>query len=367
MTIDLSLSINTISRYRSVLAMKAALLQRYDELLSQSEWLAYEDVPEPAIAGENDVIVRIGGAGVCRTDLDIIKGLWRKYFNFRLPHILGHENAGWVEEVGNRVKSIEVGDPVIIHPRAFNGLCETCKQMRPPQTGDNLFPGMSSNGGFAEFMKVNESSLIRLPANLAPMDAAPLADAGLTAYNAAKRASRHLLPGDYVVVIGTGGLGHISVQMLQALSPAEIIATDISDLALNLAREAGAHYTVKAGENDLEEVLTLTGGYGAKAVIDFVADENTVKKGLAMTRRAGFYYIVGSSGKLEISTIDMIMSEKTIEGVFVGTYTELFELIALADRGLVRVTTREYPLSNANDALRDLHDGKIAGRAVLIP
>ncbi|MBU0990579.1 MAG: alcohol dehydrogenase catalytic domain-containing protein, partial [Proteobacteria bacterium] len=127
--------------------MKAALLQRYDELLSESEWLVYEDVPEPAIEGENDVIVRIGGGGVCRTDLDIIKGLWRKYFNLNLPHILGHENAGWVEEVGNKVKSIEVGDPVIIHPRAFNGLCKACKRMRTPQAGDTLFPGMSSNGG----------------------------------------------------------------------------------------------------------------------------------------------------------------------------------------------------------------------------
>ncbi|MBU0733174.1 MAG: NAD(P)-dependent alcohol dehydrogenase [Proteobacteria bacterium] len=347
--------------------MKAALLQRYDELLSESEWLVYEDVPEPAIEGENDVIVRIGGAGVCRTDLDIIKGLWRKYFNLNLPHILGHENAGWVEEVGNKVKSIEVGDPVIIHPRAFNGLCKACKRMRTPQAGDTLFPGMSSNGGFAEFMKAHERSLVRLPVSLAPMDAAPLADAGLTAYNAAKRASRHLLPGEYIVIIGAGGLGHISIQVLQALTAAEVIVTDISDMALNLAKEAGAHYTIRAGENDIEEVLTLTGGHGAKAVIDFVADEDTVKKGLAMTQRAGFYYIVGSGGKLEISAIDMIMSEKTIEGVFVGTYEELFELIALADRGLIKVTTQEYPLSNANDALRDLHNGKIAGRAVLIP
>ena len=124
------------------------------------------------------------------------------------------------------MKSIEVGDPVIIHPRAFNGLCKACKRMMTPHAGDTLFPGMSSNGGFAEFMKVNESSLIRLPANLAPMDAAPLADAGLTAYNAAKRASRHLSPGDYVVVIGIVGLGHISVQVLQALSAAEIVAPE---------------------------------------------------------------------------------------------------------------------------------------------
>lgn len=349
------------------LGMKAAVLHRYDELLSESEWLVYEDVPEPSIEAENDVIVRIGGAGICRTDLHMIEGLWRKYFNLRLPHILGHENAGWVEEVGTKVKSIEVGDTVIIHPRGVNGRCEACKRMRGPQAKSNLFPGIGSNGGYAEFMMANEESLIRLPSSLTPMDVAPLADAGLTAYNVARRASRHLSPGDYIVIIGAGGLGHMSIQALQTLTAAEIIVTDISDTALNLVKEVGAHYTVRAGDNDVEEVLTLTGGHGAKAVIDFVADGDTVEKGLAMTQRAGFYYVVGCGGKLEIPTIDMIMSEKTIAGILAGTYAELSELIVLADRGLVTVSTQEYPLSSANGALRDLHEGKIIGRAVLIP
>ncbi|HDZ89316.1 MAG: NAD(P)-dependent alcohol dehydrogenase [Deltaproteobacteria bacterium] len=346
--------------------MKAALLHSFDEFLTGVEWLTHEDVPEPVIEGENEVIVRIGGAGVCRTDLDIIRGLWRKYFNIRLPHILGHENAGWVEEVGGRVKNIAVGDPVIIHPRTFNSRCDTCGE-RMPKTTNLLFPGMSSNGGFAEFMKVDERSLIRLPASLAPMDAAPLADAGLTAYNAAKRASRHLVPGDFVVVIGAGGLGHVGIQALQVLSTSEIIAIDISGTALNLAREMGAHYTVRADEYHVERVLALTGGKGARAVIDFVGDEDTVKQGFTMTRRSGFYYVAGSGGTLEISTTDMIMSEKTVEGILSGSYSELFELIVLADRGLIKVTTQEYPLRNVNDALRDLRDGKIEGRAVLIP
>jgi len=352
---------------RATLGMKAAVLHSYDEWFSRSEWLLYEEVPEPTIKKEKEVIVRIGGSGVCRTDLHIIGGLWRKYFHLRLPHILGHENAGWVEEVGSGVNSIKVGDPVIIHPRALNAFCEACKPMRGKQTENNLFPGISSDGGYAEFMRVNESSLIRLPTSLAPMDAAPLADAGLTAYNVAKRASRHLLPGDHIVVIGSGGLGHISIQALRALCAAEITVTDLSDMALSLAKEVGAHHIVKAGENDVEKILALTGGYGAKAVIDFVADGDTVVKGLAMTRRAGFYYIVGQGGKLEIPTIDMTMSEKRIEGVLAGTYADLFELINLADRGLVKVTTQEYPLSKANDALRDLRNGKIVGRAVLIP
>ena len=118
--------------------MKAAVLHKYDELLSSSEWLVYEDVPEPTIEKKNDVIVRIGGAGVCRTDLRIIEGLWRKYFNVSLPCILGHENAGWVEEVGSEVRSVEVGDPVIIHPGQINSRCETCKRGRDTHMVDSL-------------------------------------------------------------------------------------------------------------------------------------------------------------------------------------------------------------------------------------
>ena len=343
------------------------MLHKYDELLSSSEWLVYEDVPEPTIEKKNDVIVRIGGAGVCRTDLRIIEGLWRKYFNVSLPCILGHENAGWVEEVGSEVRSVEVGDPVIIHPGQINSRCETCKRGRDTHMVDSLLPGISANGGYAEFMRANERAIIRLPPSIAPMDFAPLADAGLTAYNVAKKASRHLLPGQYVVIIGAGGLGHIGIQAFQTLSAAEIIVTDMSDMALNLAKELGVHHIIKAGDNAVAEVLALTGGHGAEAVVDFVADGDTVEKGLAMTRRTGFYYIVGYGGKLEISTMYMVMSEKKIVGNLVGSYAELVELIVLADRGLVTLTTQEYPLSSANDALHDLHDGKTIGRSVLIP
>ena len=347
--------------------MKAAVLHKYDELLSSSEWLVYEDVPEPTIEKKNDVIVRIGGAGVCRTDLRIIEGLWRKYFNVNLPCILGHENAGWVEEVGSEVKSVEVGDPVIIHPGKTNSRCEACKRGRDTHMVDSLLPGINANGGYAEFMRSNERALIRLPSSIAPMDFAPLADAGLTAYNVAKKASRYLLPGQYVVIIGAGGLGHIGIQAFQALSAAEIIVTDMSDMALNLAKELGAHHTIKAGDNAVAEVLALTGGHGAEAVVDFVADGDTVEKGLAMTRRTGSYYIVGYGGKLEIPTMYMVMSEKKIVGNLTGSYAELVELIVLADRGQVTLTTQEYPLSSANDALHDLHYGKTIGRSVLIP
>jgi NAD+-dependent secondary alcohol dehydrogenase Adh1 len=232
---------------------------------------------------------------------------------------------------------------------------------------DNVFPGINSNGGYAEYLLTGERTLIKLPKTLAPKDVAPYTDAGLTAYRAAKKASRHLLPGEFAVIIGAGGLGHIGIQVLGALCAAEIIVVDRSDKSLALAKECGAHHVVKADGGEVEGVFALTDGKGAEAVIDFVGEGDAVARGLVMTRNNGFYYIVGYGGKIDIPTIDMITSEKTIVGNLVGTYAELVELMALADRGLVELHTREYKLSAANDALHDLHNGKVNGRAVLIP
>jgi len=347
--------------------MKAAVLHEYDLDLSKPEWLVYEDVPDPKITKPNDVIVRLGGAGVCRTDLHIIEGIWRDKVDVALPHIMGHENAGWVEEVGNGVESVKVGDPVIVHPLVTSGHCLACRRGNDMHATDSLFPGINVNGGYAEYLLTNERALIKLPKSLAPKDVAPYTDAGLTAYRAAKKAAQHLQPGEYAVVIGAGGLGHIGIQVLAALCAAEIIVVDLSDAALELATKGGAHHAVKADEGWVDQVLALTGGHGAEAVIDFVGEGDAIEKGLAVTRNDGYYYIVGYGGKIEVPAIDMVVSEKTIVGNLVGTYPELVELMNLADRGLVNLDTHEYRLSNANDALRDLHHGKFTGRAVLIP
>ena len=347
--------------------MKVAVLHQYDEALSRDEFVRYEDVPDPRIEKPGDVVVRIGGAGVCRTDLHVIEGIWRDKVDVKLPYIMGHENAGWVEEVGKGVESVRVGDPVICHPLVTSGHCLACRRGEDMHATESKFPGINTNGGYAQYLLSGERALIKLPKSLAPKDVAPYTDAGLTAYRAAKKASRHLLPGEYAVTIGVGGLGHIGIQVLRALCAAEIIAVDRSETALQLAKECGAHHLVRADGNELQRVLDLTDGKGAEAVIDFVAEGDAVKTGIAMTRNAGFYYIVGYGGKIELPTMDMIVSEKTIVGNLVGTYPELVELMALADRGLVHLATREYRLQDANQALHDLHHGKVKGRAVLIP
>ena len=347
--------------------MKAAVLERYDEALTADQFVQYKDVPDPRIAAPTDVIVRIGGAGVCRTDLHIVEGIWRSKVEVALPYIMGHENAGWVEEIGSGVEGVKVGDAVICHPLVTSGHCLACRRGDDMHATDSKFPGINANGGYAEYLLTGERALIKLPQSLAPKDVAPYTDAGLTAYRAAKKASRHLLPGQYCVVIGAGGLGHIGIQVLSALCAAEIIAIDRSDMAMQLAEECGAHHKVKSDGNEVEAIAALTGGSGAEAVIDFVGEGDAVARGLAMTRNGGTYYIVGYGGKIELPTIDMITSEKTIVGNLVGTYPELVELMALADRGRVNLATREYRLVQANEALKDLHHGKVRGRAVLVP
>ena len=350
--------------------MKAQVLHSYDPALVAQTWVTMADVEDPKIRKSSDVIVRVGGAGVCRTDLHIIEGIWRPHTDPTgtglLPLIMGHENAGWIEEIGPEVEGFKKGDPVIIHPKVTGGTCIACRRGHDMH-GDGNFPGLDSNGGYAEALLTSSRNLVALPQTLAPTDVAPYAAAGLTAYRAAKKAAQTLLPDQTVVVIGAGGLGHIGVQVLRAMCAARIIVVDLSDVSLALAGEGGADHLVKADGGEVDAVLSLTGGKGAEAVIDFVGEKGTTKKGLAMTRAMGSYYVVGYGEDIQVPTVDLVITERNIIGNLVGTWAELNELMALADRGLVNLHTKHYKLSEANQALKDLHHGKIKGRAVLIP
>lgn len=350
--------------------MKAQVLHKYDDDLTAPSWVEYQDVPDPVLSKASDVIVRIGGAGVCRTDLHVIEGVWRPFMDPTgdrlLPYILGHENAGWIEEVGSEVEGLKKGDPVIVHPKISNGTCLACRRGQDMH-GDGSFPGLDCDGGYAEALVTSERNIVLLPKTLEPKDVAAYSDAGLTAYRAAKKATRHLLPGEYCVVIGAGGLGHIGIQVLRAMCAAEIIVVDTSDASLELAGKCGADHLIKADSAEVEAVLAVTNGNGAEAVLDFVGEKGTTRKGLAMTRTAGSYYVIGYGEDIQVPTVDLVITEKNIIGNLVGTWAELTELMELAHRGLVELTTTEYPLSNANIALRDLHEGKIHGRAILIP
>ena len=326
-----------------------------------------DEVPEPAIGGPLDVIVKIGGAGVCRTDLHIIEGQWDAAMGTPLPYILGHENAGWVHEVGSAVTNVAVGDTVILHPTPTCGLCRACRAGDDMHcTGGSSFPGLSRDGGMAEYLLTSARACVKLDPATQPQDVAALADAGITAYHAVRKALPLLYPGTTAVVIGAGGLGHIGIQCLAALTATKIIVVDRNPDALKLAEQLGAQHTVVADGGQVDAVKELTDG-GAEVVLDFVAEQGAENDGFAMTRPAGSYYVIGYGGELHIPTLDIISTERNIIGNIVGTYNELAELMVLAQTGRVTLHTRTYPLDAAADALADLDAGRVRGRAILVP
>ncbi len=341
--------------------MRAVRLHGYNQQV------VIDEVPEPVIEGPLDVIVRIGGAGVCRTDLHIIDGQWEAAMKPPLPYTLGHENAGWVHRVGPAVSNVQPGDTVILHPTPTCGLCRACRAGQDMHCEQSSFPGLSRDGGMAEYLLTSARACVKLDSSTRPQDVAALADAGITAYHAVRKALPLLYPGTTCVVIGAGGLGHIGVQCLAALTAATIIVVDRNQDALALARQLGAAHTVLADGNQAATVAGLTGGRGADVVLDFVAEQGAEADGWAMTARAGSYFVIGYGGTVTVPTLDIISTERNIVGNIVGTYNELAELMALAQAGRVTLHTRTYPLEAAADALADLDAGRVRGRAILVP
>jgi NAD+-dependent secondary alcohol dehydrogenase Adh1 len=341
--------------------MKAVRLHQYQEHPK------VEEVAEPKITGPHDVIVRIGGAGLCRTDLHIIEGQMAELSGVSLPYTIGHENAGWVQEVGSAVSNVAVGDTVIVHPLITCGFCRACRAGNDMHCTNSTFPGFNIDGGMANFLKTTARAVVKLDPSLAPKDIAALADAGLTAYHAVKKASVNLYPGTKTVVIGAGGLGHIGVQCLKALTPTEIIVVDRSPEALELTRSWGADHTVLVDGSQVAKVKEITNGQGAEAVIDFVGEGGAIEDGVAMLRRAGSYYVIGYGGKLNVPMVNIILTEINFVGNLVGMYNDLAELMTLTAQGKVMLHTAMYPLDAANDAIHDLDSGKLRGRGILVP
>jgi len=327
-----------------------------------------EDVPEPTLSGPLDVIVKIGGAGVCRTDLHIIEGQWAEAMGPHLPYTIGHENAGWVHSVGEGVTNVAPGDTVILHPQPSCGLCLACRAGRDMQCEDAFFPGLSDNdGGMAEFLRTTARACVKLNPDTNPADVAALADAGITAYHAVRKAVPSLYPGTAAVVQGAGGLGHIGIQTLAALTATKIIVVDRSPEALELAKQIGADETVLADGSHIDAVKDLTGGNGANVVFDFVAEGGAELDAWQMTAPAGSQYIIGYGGEFRAPTLDFVGGEKNVIGNIVGTYNDLAELMVLAQAGKVTLHTRQYPLDAAVEALDDLDHGRVRGRAILVP
>lgn len=341
--------------------MRAVQVVGYHKNLEMTE------VPIPEVQGPLDVIVKIGGAGVCRTDLHILEGQWAEKSGVTLPYTIGHENAGWVHAVGSGVTNVREGDKVILHPLVTCGLCRACRSGDDVHCETSDFPGIDTNGGYADYLRTNARTVVKIDDSLEPSAVAALADAGLTAYHAAAKAARRLTPRDKCVVIGAGGLGHIGIQVLEALSPAELIVIDRNADAVKLALTLGADHAVVADGSQVDQVMELTGGFGAEVVLDFVGENGSTAEGLAMTRRAGDYHVIGYGENVDVPTIDLVSAEKNIVGNLVGSYNDLCDLMSLAARGAVNLHTQTYALDDFQSAIDDLDNGRVRGRAILVP
>ncbi|HLI46529.1 MAG TPA: NAD(P)-dependent alcohol dehydrogenase [Geobacterales bacterium] len=284
-----------------------------------------------------------------------------------LPFVLGHENVGYIEEKGDAVDWLDEGDPVILHPLITCRHCRSCRLGDDMHCTNSKFPGLDgTNGGFAEYMLSSAYSAIKLPKGIDPVPLAPLADAGVTAYHAAKKLVPKLYPGTFVGVIGIGGLGHIAIQVLKSITPAKIVAIDITEERLRFAKDMGADYAflVNDAEKEIEKITDRT---GLDAILDFVGEHNTPSLALKILKRGGVYSIIGYGGEFRNLTVDFIVREISVIGNLVGTYTELAELVELYNQGKVKLKIQRFQLESINELLEDLKKGKIIGRAVIEP
>ncbi|MBK8133057.1 MAG: NAD(P)-dependent alcohol dehydrogenase [Gammaproteobacteria bacterium] len=322
------------------------------------------DLPDPDV-GPTDVLVRIAGAGVCHSDLHVIDG---EVGVRQKPITLGHENAGIVERVGSLVTEVKPGDGVAVFGAWGCGVCALCEQGEENLCQKPIYPGVMVDGGWAEKLLVpHPRNLVKLN-GLDPVIAAPLTDAALTPYRAVRKALARLGPGRTLAIIGVGGLGHMALQIARALTPAtQVIAIDVSDEKLAMAKELGADHCVNAKGDVGAAVKAATGGAGADAVIDFVGNDATLANAVASVAIAGKLVVVGIAGGTLPFSFWKIPLECEVTTSIWGNRRELKEVLELARRGLITPHIERQPLSAINEVIARLHAGDVRGRVVLTP
>jgi NAD+-dependent secondary alcohol dehydrogenase Adh1 len=280
-----------------------------------------------------------------------------------LPRVLGHENAGWVEEVGGAVTTVAPGDAVMLYPPWSCGLCVPCRRGNDMHCVHHEFTGLSVDGGFAEYVLVQERSLISLPPGVEPSAVAPHADAGLTAYHAVRRVKELLVPGTTAAVIGVGGVGHIALQLVRELGSSRVVAVDTDERRRALASELDADEVVARAD----DVRDATDGRGADVVFDFVGTDETHAASAAVLARTGTYSVIGYGGTISVPSPALVVNEHSVVGNLVGTWIDLWELLQLHAAGRIVLKTEMHALDDVNDVLGKLRDGEVTGRAVLVP
>ena len=343
--------------------MKAARLHQYGNPLQ------IDEIDMPRAKGEG-VLVRVGGAGVCHSDLHFMKGEWQKILDVKLPLTVGHETAGYVEEMGELVQGFSKGDPVAIFGGWGCGICHNCKDGQEQLCNSPRWPGLSRyDGGYAEYILVPSYRFLIKAQGLDPKDIAPLTDAGLTPYRAVKKVRNLLNPDSFVLVIGVGGLGSYAIQYFKLLSPASVITIVRNKKKANLAKDMGADHIINSSEEDVaRRISEITNSNGVDVALDIVCASDTLSTSVNSMKKRGTLILVGLMGRaLEMPIMQSVLNEYSVLGSLWGNYNELREVITWAKLGKIKNSNEFFSLKDVGRAVEKLESGNIVGRAVLIP
>ncbi|KQM16472.1 alcohol dehydrogenase [Plantibacter sp. Leaf171] len=344
---------------------------RYTKIGSAPEVVEIEK-PTP---GPGEILLKVTAAGVCHSDDYVMSLPEQDYLDqqYPLPLTLGHEGAGVIEEFGPGVEtSLQLGEAVAVYGPWGCGHCLNCSQGKENYCTNAAAegirpPGLGAQGSMAEYMIVDDVRHLVPIGDLDPVKNVSLTDAGLTPYHAIKRSLPKLGAGTFAVVIGSGGLGHVGIQMLKALSGATVIVLDVNDEKLELAKHVGADVTLISDESAAGKIRELTGGVGVDAVFDFVGANPTIATATAVAATEADVTIVGIGGGSATIGFGSIAYDAAVRIPYWGSRSELIEVFELAKAGKVDVEVQPYSLDDAPKAYEDLHAGTIRGRAVIVP
>jgi len=334
--------------------MKAAVVNEFHQQLEVKE------VPIPEI-GYGEVLVKMKACGVCHTDLHAAHGDWP--VKPKLPLIPGHEGVGIVEKVGEGVTSLKVGDRVGI-PWLYSacGECDYCLQGWETLCHKQENGGYSVDGGYAEYCKAPAAYVARIPDGISDVDAAPILCAGVTTYKALKVAN--VKPGEWVAIYGIGGLGHIALQYAKAMGY-NVVAVDIADEKLELAKELGADLTINGLNVDPAEAIKDKIG-GAHGAVSVAVTKKAFEQAYRSVRRGGSLVVVGlPNAELPIPIFDTVLNGVTVKGSIVGTRKDMQEALDFAAQGKVKAIIETQPLEKINEVFHRMEKGQINGRVVL--
>ncbi len=326
--------------------------------------LRLEEVPVPEPVGDQ-VLVRVVGAGVCRSDVHVLDGMFDELV--RRPVTPGHEIAGRVEATGPEVEGIGSGEAVVVSVAWGCGRCEWCVSGHEQLCPDGDEAGATMDGGFAEYVLVPHRRHVVPLGELDPLQATPFGCAALCSYAAARRVRPYVEGAGTCVIIGGGGLGQYAIQLVRLLTGATILAVEAREETLARLRELGADHALPAGSEAAARIAELTRGRGAEAVIDFVGSDDSLALAAHAVGRRGIVALLGLAGGTVPFGFFAAAPEASLTTVVAGTLLDLHEVVRIAQAGHLSGRIQTYPLGMIGDALDDLRSGRVEGRAVVMP